>query len=249
MLRLPLIILIALVPEPLWGGEFDLPPPQQASIAGERTIWATQYYIHNAPAAKAPDGIELLAQNGSPFNVRLGRHDWCHAAMEGTVRVATDAGLRTFNITGPAAREQTTCDDVFPTVRHATRSSLNRQRFVELSAREPHGLGATTAYRLVPFRSIAVDPRKIALGSALYIPTLRGVEIRLSDGERANHDGYVLAVDIGSEILGDHIDFFTGNTRGNPAPGVVTSTSSRTTKAYIINDAGTLKYLKALHSR
>ena len=59
---------------------------------------------------------------------------------------------------------------------------------------------------LVPFRTIAVDPSVIPLGTVLYIPELVG--IKLPDG--TTHDGYVLAHDTGQGILGNRIDVFVG---------------------------------------
>src|SRR6266498_104174 len=69
----------------------------------------------------------------------------------------------------------------------------------------PFGLGAP-GYKLVPYRTAAVDPKRIKLGSVLYVPALAGV--RLPSGE--THDGFVFAHDIGQGITGNRIDFFVG---------------------------------------
>jgi 3D (Asp-Asp-Asp) domain-containing protein len=76
------------------------------------------------------------------------------------------------------------------------------------------GLGAANAeriskvepYKLVPHRTVAVDPKKIPLGSVLFIPRARG--IRLPNG--TDHDGYFLAHDVGGAIKGKRLDFFVG---------------------------------------
>jgi 3D (Asp-Asp-Asp) domain-containing protein len=70
-------------------------------------------------------------------------------------------------------------------------------------ATHPYGRGAGRR-PLVPFRSVAVDPRVIAIGEPLYIPELDG--IRLPDG--TVHDGCVRADDTGSAIKRRKIDFF-----------------------------------------
>lgn len=67
----------------------------------------------------------------------------------------------------------------------------------------PYGRGAGRR-PLVPFRSVAVDPRLIAIGEPLYVPELDG--IRLPDG--TVHDGCVRADDTGSAIKHRKIDFF-----------------------------------------
>lgn len=57
---------------------------------------------------------------------------------------------------------------------------------------------------LQPFRSVAVDPRWVPLGTPLYMPELRGM--RLPDG--SYHDGCVRADDTGGGIRRREIDFF-----------------------------------------
>ena len=72
-------------------------------------------------------------------------------------------------------------------------------------ALEQHPLGAGVQGRpLVPFRSIAVDPRFIPIGATVYVPELVGV--LLPDGTR--HDGCLRADDMGGAIKEHKIDFF-----------------------------------------
>ena len=68
-----------------------------------------------------------------------------------------------------------------------------------------HPLGAGVQGRpLVPFRSIAVDPRFIPIGATVYVPELVGA--LLPDGTR--HDGCLRADDMGGAIKEHKIDFF-----------------------------------------
>ena len=70
---------------------------------------------------------------------------------------------------------------------------------------EEHPLGAGVQGRpLEPFRSIAVDPRYIPIGSTVYLPELAG--ILMPDGTR--HDGCLRADDQGGAIKQHKIDFF-----------------------------------------
>lgn len=77
-----------------------------------------------------------------------------------------------------------------------------------------YGLGAANAeylsrsdpYKLIPYRSVAVDPEQIPLGSVLYIPRAEGVP--LPGGGK--HDGYFLAHDVGGAITSQRIDLFVG---------------------------------------
>lgn len=59
---------------------------------------------------------------------------------------------------------------------------------------------------LVPFRSAAVDPAAVALGTVMLLAETRGM--LLPDGSA--HDGIWIAADTGDSILGDRIDLYTG---------------------------------------
>ncbi|HET6585884.1 MAG TPA: 3D domain-containing protein [Nannocystaceae bacterium] len=62
---------------------------------------------------------------------------------------------------------------------------------------------------LAPFRSIAVDPDRIAYGDWVYIEALDGLQMP-GDAPWGDfvHDGCMRADDTGSAIVGKHIDFF-----------------------------------------
>ena len=70
-------------------------------------------------------------------------------------------------------------------------------------AEHPFGRGA--GYRpLVPFKSVAVDPRLVPIGEPIYIPEFDGLV--LPDG--SIHDGCVRADDTGGGIKKRKMDFF-----------------------------------------
>jgi 3D (Asp-Asp-Asp) domain-containing protein len=70
-------------------------------------------------------------------------------------------------------------------------------------AQNPLGTGVQ-GRPLIPFRSVAVDPRYIPIGSTLYVPELVGIE--MPDGTR--HDGCLRADDMGGAIKERKLDFF-----------------------------------------
>jgi len=67
-----------------------------------------------------------------------------------------------------------------------------------------YGLGSTGC-PLIPFRTVAVDPHFVKLGSKVYIPQLKGAH--LPDG--TIHDGMFIAADRG-HFRGAHVDLFAG---------------------------------------
>lgn len=72
----------------------------------------------------------------------------------------------------------------------------------------PFGRGAGNC-DLVPFKSIAVDPREIPLGSVVYIDETQGM--RMPDG--TIHNGVWYAEDTGGAIQAHRIDLFVGHAR------------------------------------
>jgi 3D (Asp-Asp-Asp) domain-containing protein len=81
--------------------------------------------------------------------------------------------------------------------------------FDELDARDfPWGRGAT-GKAITPLLTVAVDPSVIPLGTPLYVPELDGLP-RDPNGT-AVHDGCFLAQDKGLNVVGNHVDFFTGH--------------------------------------
>lgn len=62
---------------------------------------------------------------------------------------------------------------------------------------------------LSPFRSVAVDPSRVAIGTVLYVPELDGLTVpgHLPEGGSV-HDGCVVADDRGGGIKGRQLDLF-----------------------------------------
>ncbi|QZZ22247.1 hypothetical protein J5X98_07620 [Leptothermofonsia sichuanensis E412] len=207
------------------------------------TLWATFYYVHRAQSIS--NGHPLLDPAGTPLGPSLSYRDWCYAALQGTVMVSGSAGhVTTYNFAGRGPDPQVDCSPFFTSLSQEVIAKVNRVRFKAAIA--PYGYG-TNGFNLVPYRTVAVDPNQIPLGSVLYIPQARGRAITLPWGQRVVHDGYFFAADVGSAIKGSHIDVFIGIDNRTPFP-FITSRSSGTFQAFLVQDAEISQALRALHS-
>lgn len=73
-------------------------------------------------------------------------------------------------------------------------------------ARFPTGRGAL-GKPITPLRSIAVDSSVIPLGTVVFIPEFKGIELPTG----GKHDGCFIAEDRGLKVVGRQIDIFTGD--------------------------------------
>jgi 3D (Asp-Asp-Asp) domain-containing protein len=217
--------------------EFSLPPPDLDG-APRLQLWATYYSVPRVRAARK--GEALLAMNGKRLGPKLKKRDFCDAAMEGSVQVVDRKGrVRMYDYAGVGDELQVDCTPFYK--KHP---AIGRSRFV--LSKETYGSAARG--RAVPFRTIAVDPRRIPPRSVVFIPAARGTVIQLPNGETAIHDGYFYAADVGGGIRGGHIDVFLGPRGKNPFP-FVKSTKRGRFEAYIVDDPAVEAALADGHQR
>jgi len=200
-----------------------------------KTLWATYYYLPQVYTIE--NGYPLLDGSGNPLGPELSRIDWCNAAMEGSVYVIDrdDKGT-TYNYFSETGQSQADCSDLFDTDVSKTRFRL---------AFGPYGDGVED-YKLIPYRTIAVDPKYFPYGSVIYIPRARGNKITLPDGSVTYHDGYFFAGDTGRAILNTHIDVYIGVAEENPFEWV-RSYEDQTFKAMIVTDKEIIESLTKIH--
>lgn len=221
--------------------DFHLPAPARADLSAPLQLWATHYHVHKAAAVRK--GVFLLAKDGTRLGPRLTRHDWCQAALEGTVRVKYNKGYRVFNFDGTGSQPQVNCAKAFPALPQPLLRAMSKSRFRVADGDFGDGIGR---YQLQPFRSIAVDPKSIPYGSLIYIPEARGVRFYFQNKEYT-HDGYFFAADTGGAIRDRHVDIFTGDQARNPFE-FVASRSTDHFKAYLVWDAPLRRRFISQHS-
>jgi hypothetical protein len=162
------------------------------------------------------DCSRVIARTGRDFHDRL--------SLEGTGLLA-DGRLLNFE-------QRCTCAVAGYQGARSCYRVLSREQF-------PWGRGAYwngQFFWLQPFRTVAVDPALIPIGSVVYVPELAGRA--LPDGTLSN--GCLRAEDTGRAIRGRHLDWFIGQARSaqwlrmHPPPPEVSAfaESRRCTRAF-----------------
>jgi 3D (Asp-Asp-Asp) domain-containing protein len=191
-------------------------------------LWGTRFYVYEARAVDG--GAALVDMQGKPVGPAISAQDWCLGGIQGTIRV----GGATYNLSGTKGAAPVDCERVI----HA-RVEGNRYAL----ARGPYGDGSAGG-GLVPWRTLAVDPAWIPMGTLLFVP--EAVGRKMPNGQR--HDGYFFAADTGAPIRGNHVDLFSGLSRED-ALGITGSDPGRTFKAYVVEDAGLREGFRELHAQ
>lgn len=223
---------------------FQLAAPLPESVGDARELWATWYHMPTVEAAK-DGGLPLTGKNGKAISASLKERDWCDAAMQGSVWVRDANGEQTAYVfiddNGPV---QTNCDAQLGNLSDGIKAATRRARFAAF--KHPRGCDVRPI-PLMPYRTIAVDPKRFKMGTVFYVPALVGEAFWL-EGELFEHDGYVVASDRGGAIEGNHIDIFVADVARDPFPHVIKSRAGATFEAFIVHaDDPAAKALKASH--
>lgn len=224
-------------------GTFEFPVPGEEAKEKRLISWATYYYMYSAKSVKS--GQPLLNKAGNKLGPNLSLRNWCKAAIEGTVRVTDASGkAAVYNHAGEGRTNQCDCSPHAGNLPPQVKAALGKKRW--RIAKGPFGDGVYGMI-LVPFRTIAVDPKHIDYRSVIYIPAARGKRITLPSGRVAMHDGYFYSADTGSAITGNHIDVFAGVLTNNPFPSFIKNNAGSTFESFVINDRKIADALGKLH--
>ena len=214
------------------------PEPSPNSV--KLNLWATYYYV---PILQHDEnGIDLLDANEKNTGLKLSSCDWCTACIEGTVFIKKANEVLVLNYAG---RSETIKYDCRACPKYKNYDGYVKTGKVLWGNSSGFGQGVDN-YNLIPFKSIAVDKSQIPIGSALFIPDAVGIFYTDVDGIQKSHNGYFFAADVGSKIIGNHIDVFIGTETLNPF-SFVQSNESKTFDAYIVSNELKKTELEALH--
>lgn len=217
--------------------------PEAAQAKSVLKLWATEYYVH---ITEEGGSIPFLSLEGDTLAFCTTECDFCTASLEGTVFLTDDSGShKVLNYAGRADNAQVPCR----LCERYTNSTLNVESWGSVRWKMSSGYGeGVKGYKLVPYRTIAVDPSVIPYGSVVYIPAARGSKIVLDNGSEVQHDGFFFAGDTGGAIKGTHIDVFTGIDATHPF-AFVRSSSAHSFDAWIVEDETLQTSFRKLHGK
>lgn len=221
--------------------QFAYPAPTH--LGKRLRLWATHYNVFGAHYD--PAGYPLLDASGTAMGPKLSRHDWCLGTFEATIKVLDGpGGGQVYNFDSTSGDQQVDCGGLGIDASPKQLQSYERTRFAHSAG--PWGTGALEM-QLVPYRSIAVDPKVIPYGSLLYIPDAQGLDFTLPSGEKIEHDGYFFAADDGQTVKKNHIDVFTGTYIDDVMTDFIEDSPKKTFSAYIVQDPKILAEMQRQH--
>lgn len=224
--------------------DFNFHEPDSTALSTPLTLWSTQYYIHEFQSGGA---IPIVYANGESSGLFADTCDFCSASLEGTAYVKDSLGNVT--VINFAKSGDSSFVDCRACKKYAP-SKLKVESWGKTLWTKSEGFGdGVKNYRLVPFRTIAVDKDVIPYGTVIYIPKVKGHLVNLPNGEQVVHDGYFFAGDTGGAIKKNHIDIFTGIYPGNPFSDVIQSNENKTFEAFIATDASIINALTEMHTK
>jgi len=225
--------------------DFGYSEPTETEIGKKLNLWSTQYYIHKFNSG---GNIPIVYADSTQSRLYANTCDFCTAALEGTAYVTdSNNNVTVINYAKTGTKEFVDCRKCkkYKNTTKEIVEKLGKALWVKASG---YGDGVSN-YKLIPFRTIAVDKNYIPYGTVIYIPEVRGQIIELPDGKKVKHDGYFFAGDTGSAIKNNHVDIFTGIYTKNPFPDIIKSNKEKTFDAYIISNQEIISSLEKLHKK
>ncbi|MFT6502666.1 MAG: 3D (Asp-Asp-Asp) domain-containing protein [Crocinitomicaceae bacterium] len=222
---------------------FNYAIPNQLDELEMKSLWATEYYAH---VTSSEGSIPYLSEFDDTLGYFSDTCDFCTACLEGTVFIENKTEARV--VLNYASRADTALVNCRECAKFKN-STLNVESWGSVRWKVSSGFGeGVKGYKLIPYRTIAVDKNHIAYGNIVFIPDAVGTEITKDDGTTVLHDGYFFAGDTGGAIKTNHIDVFTGIDGSHPFSFVKPSPKQKF-KAYIVTDAIIIKELKEAHQK
>ena len=224
--------------------DFAIHAPTNIDSLQSMTVWASYYYMHQFTSG---GNIEIVDANGNPTGLYADTCNFCEAVLSGSAMVKDSNGKkRRINYAGRGTVSRVDCRKCEKLAHGGLNVDSWGRAVWNVSAGFGKGVGS---YKLIPYRTIAVDKNTIPYGTILFIPAARGVRITLPGGKKTVHDGYFFAADKGGAVHNNHIDIFTGTHRSNPFKNFATSNKNRTVDAYIVTEKPVVDLITKIQTR
>ncbi|MBK0402537.1 hypothetical protein I5M27_06040 [Adhaeribacter sp. BT258] len=247
--RLVMLIVLLLVTGKAWSqisqADFNYPPPENPAKLKKLRLWASHYFVHQF---KSGGSVPLVYRNGKPSGLFAEACDFCEASLQGTAHITdADGNIHVMKYASSGRRTFVDCRNCekFSDSNQATVKNWGKSLWIKSTGFS----GALRRYKLIPFRSIAVDRKVIPYGTVIFIPEAKGQEIELPDGTKITHDGYFFAADNGGLVNNNHIDVFTGISTANPFPELIKSSDNHTFEAFVVTEKAIVNSLKEAHKK
>jgi 3D (Asp-Asp-Asp) domain-containing protein len=223
--------------------DFNYQQPENLGGLKKLMLWSTQYFVHQF---KSGGSIPIVYRNGKPSGLFADACDFCEASLQGTAYITDGDGK--VNVVKYAKSGRRTFVDCRKCEKYSGSEAVDSWG-KSLWIKSIGFSGALRRYKLIPFRSIAVDRKVIPYGTVIYIPKAKGDTIELPNGIKVIHDGYFFAADTGGLINNNHIDLFTGVYSANPFPEIIKSSRNNTFDAFIVSDKEIINSIKSVHKK
>jgi 3D (Asp-Asp-Asp) domain-containing protein len=223
--------------------DFNYQQPENLAGLKKLMLWSTQYFVHQF---KSGGSVPIVYRNGKPSGLFADACDFCEASLQGTAYITDpDGNVNVVKFAKTGRRTFVDCRKCDKYSDNNAAENWGKTLWIKSSGFS----GSLRRYKLIPFRSIAVDRKVIPYGTVIYIPKAKGQEIELPNGVKVIHDGYFFAADRGGLINNNHIDLFTGIYPANPFPEIIKSSRSDTFEAFIVTDKAIINSLKSVHKK
>jgi peptidoglycan/xylan/chitin deacetylase (PgdA/CDA1 family)/3D (Asp-Asp-Asp) domain-containing protein len=224
--------IIAEKPQPDFFG-FTKPETLPTAFKDVSSTW---YNVHKTASDNTGE-YPLLDISNTSLGITLSKEDFCKGAVVGTIRIPRASGqTETLSVISREGTPVVDCSFLGSWAVDAGKARFALSQF-------QFGSGAKSP--LVPFRTIAVDPEVIPLGSVIFISEAVGASFTGEDGQAKIHDGFFFAADSGAK--GNDIRFFIGTATNSPF-AFSNWGSRQIVNAYSIDDPNLKQKMARLHN-
>ena len=242
-----LLLVFLMVTAKAWSqtlqADFNYPPPENLAGLKKLRLWSTHYFVHQF---KSGGSVPIVYRNGKPSGLFADACDFCEASLQGSAYITdSDGNIKVVKFAKTGRRTFVNCRSCEKFSDSNAAGSWGNTLWTTSSG----FTGALRRYKLIPFRSVAVNRKGIPYGTVLYIPQAKGKTITLPNGRQIIHDGYFFAADRGGLVKRNQIDLFTGTSSENPFPELIKSDNNQTFEAYIVKDKAIIQALKTAHHK